>query len=320
MSVIENKLWSDFEPFINNNDEVDIETDVETDVIEMPTVLGPNYTLFELLVNDLKQENIYDFINLDWKCLSAMKGFSLHFIRENFRYFNIYTLITTNNFDEKFLVEILDGLIPFNERTFNKIFDRARILRVFKETNKTVLSEEFTSRSYSPCKTVYKEYKNSNVLINQSFENIVNYLKEEHPKEYLELDVKCFSSFRVLSTKFVLEHIHKLDIGMLFTNQKFDLDFIKKLNQIVNVPFNPLFVSHIKKLSLEFILELIPFDKTVKDKKNREKIKKSIVNNVLPITFNKSLGVTIDDSILYKNNIKKNPVITSYDTMYLKHY
>lgn len=307
MTVIENPLWSDYEAF-------PMEEIISEPVIEEQILETTNYSLFELLLNDLKENNSFDFYNLDWKCLSAMKGFSLNFIRENFKYFNIYTLITVNNFNEKFLVEILDKLIPFNEQHFNMIFDKARILKVFKETNKTILSEDFESRVYTPCKNVYKEFKGSKTLINVSFENVVNYLKQEHPKEYLELDVKSLSSFRPLSQDFVLTHIHKLDVGMLFTNQKFDLEFIKKLNKIVDVPFNPLFVSHIKMLSLDFILELIPFDKTVKDKKNREKIKKSIIKNVLPINFNKILPVAIDDFYIKLSCTKKiNINVTSYE-------
>lgn len=302
MTVNENPLWSDFEAFPIELNEEDFDAETEQ-VFEEKILESTPYTLFELLLNDLKQDNIFDFLNLDWKCLSTMKGFSLNFIRENFRYFNIYTLITANNFDENFLTEILDRLIPFNEKQFNIIFDKARVLNVCKQSKKFILSDAFNSRVYPICKTVYKEFKEP--LINVSFENIVNYLKQDHPKEYIDLDVKCFSSFRPLSYSFVLEHIHKLDVNMLFTNQKFDLDFIKKLSQIVDIPFNPLFVSHIKQLSLEFILELIPFEKTVRDKKNRDKIKKSILVNLLPITFNKSSGTTVDDSCLYKSSVKK---------------
>lgn len=303
MTLNETQVWSDFEAFPIELDDFESETQqvLEEQVLESSE---NDYTLFELLLNDLKEDKIFDFLNLDWKCLSAMKGFSLNFIRENFRYFNVYTLITCNNFNEKFLAEILDRLIPFNEQHFNTIFDKGRVLNVCKQSKKLILSDAFNSRVYPVCKTVYKEYREP--LINVSFENIVNYLKQDHPKEYLELDVKCLSSFRQLSYNFVLEHIHKLDINMLFTNQKFDLDFIKKLNQIVDIPFNPLFVSHIKQLSLEFILELIPFEKTVRDKKNRDKIKKTILTNILPVTFNKSSGTTVDDSFLYKSSVKKN--------------
>lgn len=318
MTVNETQLWSDFEAFPMEFNENDSES-------EAKQVLESNecdYTLFELLLNDLKEEKFVDFLNLDWKCLSAMKGFSLKFIRENFRYFDVFALIINNNFDESFLVEILDKLIPFNEKQFNKIFDKARILNVCKQHTQFILSDAFNSRVYPVyivcncvckyvCKTICKQ--NRAPLINVSFENIVNYLKQEHPKEYLDLDVKCFSSFRQLSTNFVLEHIHKLDINMLFTNQKFDLDFIKKLNQIVDIPFNPLFVSHIKQLSLEFILELIPFEKTVRDKKNRDKIKKFMLMNILPSTFNKSSGTTVDDSCLYKCKPNVKYVITSYE-------
>lgn len=305
MTVIENPLWSDYEAF-----------PMEEPILEEPIleVNDSNYSLFELHLNDLKDNNPFDFYNIDWKCLSAMKGLSLNFIRENFKYFNIYTLITTNNFTEKFLIEILDRLIPFNEQHFNMIFDKAKILKVFKQTNKNILSEHFESRVYEPSKNVYKEFKGSKTLMNVSFENIVNYLKQEHPKEYLELDVKSLSSFRPLSQDFVLTHIHKLDVGMLFTNQKFDLNFIKRLNKIVDVPFNPLFTSHIKLISLDFILELIHFDKTVKNEKNMKKIKKSIITNVLPINFNKSLPVTIDDFYIKLSCTKKtniNP--TSYE-------
>jgi hypothetical protein len=282
MTVVESNLWSDFEAFPIEFNENDFELHSENDCelytekfLQENVIQDKKHNLFEFLLNCLKKTNIDDFVNLDWKCLSAMKGLSLNFIRENFRYFNVYILITCNNFDENFLTEILDGLIPFNETHFNMIFDKARIINVYKKTNTYILSEQFNSRVYPACNIVYKEFKESNRTINVSFENIVNYIKQEHPKEYRKLDVKCFSSFKSLSSDFVLTHIDNLNINMLFTHQKFDLDFIRKLNTIVDIPFNCLFISHKKILSIDFILELMPFEKILKHEKIIEKFKKN---------------------------------------------
>ena len=77
------------------------------------------------------------------------------------------------------------------------------------------------------------------MAFNTSFENSINAMKIENPKDYSELDWGCISQYKYLSEEFIENHLDRLSMKCISNHQKLREEFIEK---------------HIDKLDLTIIL------------------------------------------------------------------
>jgi hypothetical protein len=277
------------------------------------------FPLLEELLRDMEDQQPYLFIELDWTSLSSIKYWSYDFIREFFEYFNTSVLLTCQSFTEEFLVEIMQVLIP---KSKNQI-DINSVIKTIHCICKPSLEfkRQFPLNTTGPkgSKGTKSVKTKKNYKINQSFENIINYIQDTDPKEYSRLDLKSISSFKLLSENFVTRHFEKLDKNILFCHQKFSNSYITLINEYNGIPFNAMFVSHIRQLNLQFIFEL---NKTFL-KNYKSQIVDKIVNKTLSLLennesyfFRNKTGINDDMTISISQRNTKT-ITSSLDTFFL---
>lgn len=276
------------------------------------------FPLLEELLRDMEDQQPYLFIELDWTSLSSIKYWSYDFIREYFEYFNTHALLTCQSFTEEFLIEIIEVLIPQSKNEID-IFSVIKTIHCICKPsiefkNKFPLVTGSKGTKIVKTKKIYK--------INRSFENIINYIQDTDLEEYNRLDLKAISSFKLLSENFVTRHFERLDENILFTHQKFSNSYINLINEYVGIPFNAMFISHIRQLNLQFILQL----NTAFLKNYKSQIADKITNGTLSLIenndsyfFRNKTGIN-DDTTLIIHKRNTNAITSSLDTFFLDAY
>lgn len=281
-----------------------------------------NFPLLEELLRDMEDHQPYLFIELDWNSLSSIKYWSHGFVREFFDYLNVNVLLTCQSFSEEFLIEILTVLIPESK---NQIDTNSVIKTIHCICNPSIEFKNMFPLATGQLKApkCNKNLKNKKIYkVNQSFENIINYIQDNNKDEYNKLDLKAISSFKLLSEDFVSRHFERLDKKILFTHQKFTNKFINLINEYDGIPFNAMFISHIRQMNLQFIFNL---DKSfLKDYQSQ--IQHKITNGTLELIENKQkyffrnkTGIN-DDTTLLIHQKNTNTVTFSLDTFFLDAY
>ena len=212
-------------------------------------------TLFEQLITE---STVRDF---DWKCISGIQYLSQQFIKTHLKYLDIQVLVTTQSFNENFIIELIEELI-LDLPEPAKIIDT--VIRIVYTIQKKKLSEEFKfkypfSADDAP-KNLYTARKEK--LIEPQYyadviESIVNYIQDLSTHEYNLIDFNALSCYRGLSESFIQRHLAKMNVSVLITHQKLTkecLSYINNTSMITSV--NPILNSYVKKIDLLFLLEL----------------------------------------------------------------
>lgn len=247
-----------------------------------------DFSIFELLIHKMNEK---DFGYIDWECLSNMKGLSKGFIRAYFRYFNIKVLLTANLFDGKFIEEIFDKLIPFNEKKFKIVYDMNCLFKICVANNRKNLSDQFLERNYPPLagrRFVKQKTKGTESVPNDSFELLVCFIKEIYPKVYFYLDIKNLSSYRVLSHNFIVYNIDRLDINQIIQNQNIDAELLLELKRVgIKLPLNALLNKFKYTFSLQDLIYFCNFKDIFNDAASIIKLKENIYKGIVRcVSFN----------------------------------
>lgn len=243
------------------------------------------FPIFEELINDMKIHDFELFVELDWQCISSMKFLTLDFIRMNFSHLDVNILLTTQNFDEDFLVEMIEILLP----RFGKNYEIFQILKMmfcmYKDISIHFRNKYYPTKNFNKTKKIKKEKKT--YTVNTSFENIINYIEENYFDDYNKLDMKAISSYKILSHEFIIRHSVRLDFKIIFTHQKVDIELIKKMSSFQDIPLAPLLTAN-NDLNFDFILDL-KSDLFINEKLNKQigdKIMKGSLKLCSPERYN----------------------------------
>lgn len=243
------------------------------------------FPIFEELINDMKIQNFELFVELDWQCISSMKFLTLDFIRIHFGYLDINILLTNQHFDEDFLIEMIENLLSQSEKDYNIFQILDMIFLKYKNLSVQFRNKYFPTKNLNKIKKSKKEKKIYNV--NTSFENIINYIQDNYPNDYENLDMKALSSYKVLSSEFIIRHADKLDFKIIFTHQKIDADSIKSMNLFQEIPLAPLLTAN-NDLNFDFIRDLDSdlFENKKLNKQIRDKVLKGTLKLCSPERYN----------------------------------
>lgn len=281
------------------------------------TVEDEKFPIFEELINDTKNHEFELFVDLDWQCISSMKGLTIDFIRMNFDHLDVNILLThqQQSLTEDFFIEMIETLLP----TSGKNYDIFQILKMIFSVYSDNLSIQFTNKYY-PTKNFQKQKKvkkeKKNYIVNTSFENIINYIEENYYDDYNKLDMKAISSYKVLSHEFIIRHAKKLDYKVIFTHQKVDHELIKKMSGIKEIPLAPLMTAN-NDLNFDFFLEL-DTDLFINPKLNKQigdKVMKGSLKLCYPERYNHTYWYRLTKKI-YDDGVLNHPAykLYSFDT------
>lgn len=268
----------------------------------------PSYTTFEHLLIEMHNKFPYDFMTLDWESISTMKNWSLKFIKHFFKYFNVCSLVSFQDFTEDFLVEILQGLIEPG------CIDRQKAINIMHKKYKFTLSDNF-KKIYPKVNDVAKTKKIKKVYThNIQMERVIDYIKDEFYYDYPNIDFNALSSFKNLSEKFVLEHIGMLNINQLLTSQKFTKKGLLSIKKYIKEDNIKSLISGQKGiLTIQLAFELGIFQT-----KDFVLLFKDIRISDVDTDFISKQYKVLDDCYPTKKTYKQYQYITkSYDTFFL---
>ena len=148
-------------------------------------------TLFEKLITESNE------LDYDWKCISGMQYLSEKFIKKNIKYLDIQVLVTTQSFSEKFLFELIEDLVvtlPNPEKT------KETVVRILYTIQRRKLSNEFVAKYPEPREVHEKNTSRASLKETTEYsdviERIVNYIQDEHPDHYSQIDFNALSCYR----------------------------------------------------------------------------------------------------------------------------
>jgi hypothetical protein len=289
---------------------ISTQTRLTSQIVPLKLVLEePSYSPIENLLIEIQQEFPYDFTTLDWESISSMKNWTLDFIRDTFKYFNVCSLVSFQDFSEEFLVEILEELMGKGHTERQKVINI--IHNKYNNKYNNTLSDDF-KKNYLKAKHVSKIKKIKKVYAhNIQMERVIDYIKDELYSDYHTIDFNALSSFRHLSENFIREHINMLNINQLLVSQKFTqqgLLSIKKYIKEHNI--KSLISGQSGILTIELAFELDIF--RVKNLFNNTRI-----SNVDTDAIRKKYKI-LDDCYPIEKSYKKYQYLTmSYDTFFL---
>jgi hypothetical protein len=195
---------------------------------------------FEKLIIEMESEEPADFEKLDWTTISSYKDLSETFMNKYYLKLN-WSVICTN---QMLTFSFIEKYIHFID--FKAIFT----------THKGLLPKEFIAQHIDKITKKEKKLKQKTKKeneINDSFEDGIWFLQREFPKEFYKLDWSTISCYKKLSEEFIEKYADQLNWNQISTHQRLSEHMLRKYIDKIN--FKSIGITHINRLSLDFIFE-----------------------------------------------------------------